>query len=319
MPTPPARAIPSGPYGYTNIQRRNATINQPTDPRLATVRNIADLFVPSARSVRRWKQRIRDVGNPDRLGAKGLRGKFKLSRRGAFVIWFYKHVRPGAMFVEIRRFIALTTGESLTPSQCSRELKRLGFTRKKLERQSKNRCEASRVRWWTHGPDAPQIEERGVAGLDARLLVDIDEKGLWLDEANRTYGHAVQGQRAADVAPIEQHEGIKATLLLVRTCMLRHARAAVIAVATHSRHAAVCAGGGLQCWRGGLLGLSWPRQRIDVQPFSAVLCVPGSATAIWQHTAIHHVRPACGAHMWPHTSSGRGSGARTPRASRSQP
>ena len=45
MPTPPERAIPYGPYGYTNIQRHNATINQPTDPRLATVRNIADLFV----------------------------------------------------------------------------------------------------------------------------------------------------------------------------------------------------------------------------------------------------------------------------------
>ena len=40
MPTPPERAIPYGPYGYTNIQRRNATINQPTDPRLATVRNM---------------------------------------------------------------------------------------------------------------------------------------------------------------------------------------------------------------------------------------------------------------------------------------
>ena len=82
--TTPRRAIPYGPYGYTNIQRRNATLNQPPNP---TLRNIADLFVPSARSVRRWKQRIRAKGDPDRLGAKGFRGKFKLSRRGAFVIW----------------------------------------------------------------------------------------------------------------------------------------------------------------------------------------------------------------------------------------
>ena len=73
----PRRAIPYGPYGYTNIQRRNATLNQPAHPSL---RNIADRCVPSQRSVRRWNKRIHLRGNPDRLGAKGFRGKFKLSR-----------------------------------------------------------------------------------------------------------------------------------------------------------------------------------------------------------------------------------------------
>ena len=84
----PAREIPYGPYGYSNCQRRNATVNQPEDPSLATARNIADMFVPSAHSVQRWQKRVRDLGNPDRLGAKGLRGKFKLSRRGAFIILY---------------------------------------------------------------------------------------------------------------------------------------------------------------------------------------------------------------------------------------
>ena len=73
---------------YSNCQRRNATVNQPEDPSLATARNIADMFAPSARSVQRWQKRVRDLGNPDRLGAKGLRGKFKLSRRGAFIILY---------------------------------------------------------------------------------------------------------------------------------------------------------------------------------------------------------------------------------------
>jgi transposase len=213
----PTRAIPYGPYGYTDIQRRNATVNQPAIP---TLRSVADRCVPSERSLRRWQQRIRERGNPDRLGAKGKRGKFKLSRRGAFIIWYFKHIKPAALFIEVRRFLQTCTGEPLNATQLSRELKRLGFTRKKLQRQSKNRCEASRVHWWTHGPDAPQIELRGVAGLDSRLLVDIDEKGIWLHEANRNYGHAIEGERAVDEAPIEQHEGIKATLLLVRARLI---------------------------------------------------------------------------------------------------
>jgi hypothetical protein len=88
-PTPP-RAIPYGCLGYTNIQRRNATINQPNHP---TVRSNADLLVPSKSSVQRWNRRVAARGNPDRLGAKGFRGKFKLSRRGAFTIWWYKHTQ----------------------------------------------------------------------------------------------------------------------------------------------------------------------------------------------------------------------------------
>ena len=209
----PQRAIPYGPYGYTNIQRRNATVNQPALP---TLQSAADRLVPSQRSLRRWRERIRTHGHPDRLGAKGRRGKFLLSRRGAFLIWWYKHLRPGALFIEVRQFLDTCTSEALSASQCSRELKRLGFTRKKLERQSKNRCEASRVRWWTCAPTAAAVDDRGVAGLDPRLLVDIDEKGIWLHESNHNYGHAIQGQRAQDENPIEQHEGIKATLLLVR-------------------------------------------------------------------------------------------------------
>jgi hypothetical protein len=232
-PTPP-RAIPYGCLGYTNIQRRNATINQPNHP---TVRSNADLLVPSKSSVQRWNRRVAARGNPDRLGAKGFRGKFKLSRRGAFTIWWYKHTRPGALFVEVRRFLAIATGESLTPSQCSRELKRLGFTRKKLQRQSKNRCEASRVRWWTNDPNRPQIEDRGVAGLDTRLLGDIDEKGIWLHEANRAYGGLLRKGWLRSAWPQVPAVPVNASPSTVSAC-------ATIAPLTPSRHSPPLAGRG---------------------------------------------------------------------------
>eukprot|EP01046_Picozoa_sp_COSAG06_P054712 COSAG06_NODE_9829_length_1808_cov_1.409011_2_plen_259_part_00 len=207
-----AREFPRGPRGYLDVTRRNAIIASAA-PR-PTLQSYVDTMVPSARTLRRWKKQVRELGHPNRRGIRGHR-KLKLSRGGAFVIWWYKHVRPSATYLEVRRFVQVCVGELISAPQLSRELKRLGFSRMRLQRQSRNRDEADRVRWWTNAPNAALVNDRGVSGLDPALLIDIDEKGLWLHEANRAYGHAITGQRA------QQEDAIVRAVTVQRASPLR--------------------------------------------------------------------------------------------------
>ena len=170
------REWPRGCLGYANEQRRNATVLQPAVP---TVQSEADRIVCSDRTLRRWQARVRREGHCDRRGRGGGR-RLKLSCMGAYLIFWWKQLFPEATFIKVACVVKAGTGETLRQSQYSKELKRLGFTRKRLAHLSRRRCEADRVRWWTQRPDpAALVDERGCFGLDSRLLVDIDEKPIW--------------------------------------------------------------------------------------------------------------------------------------------
>ena len=144
-----ARDWPAGPSGYTNSARRNATVLQPAVP---TLQSEADLSQPSRTTLRRWHAQIAATGNCDRRGPAGGR-PLKLSATGAYLLWFFKTHYPAAYYTECAEWLELTHGEEITQSQWSRELARLGFTRKKLEWLSRQRDEAQRCEWWCAPPD----------------------------------------------------------------------------------------------------------------------------------------------------------------------
>jgi hypothetical protein len=152
--------------------------------------------------------RLRERAAPQR--------RLKLSYKAAYILYWYKSVRADATYRQCRRMIDFLCNEPLSPGQCSKELRRLGFTRKKLAHLSRRRDEAQRVSWWT-SPPMPAVPggPRGVRGLDTRLLIDIDEKPIWLHHCNRNYGHALSGQRGVVHRARDPREGRKATLLLV--------------------------------------------------------------------------------------------------------
>ena len=231
---PYIRQWPRGPYGYPNEQRRNATVLQPA---VATPQSRADLLVCSARTLRRWRAQVQRLGHADRRGVNGGR-PLKLSCKAAYVLYWYKTVRADATYRQCRRMVQFLCNEDLRPNQCSRELRRLGFTRKKLAHLSRRRDEAQRVSWWI-SPPMPAVPggPRGVHGLDTRLLIDIDEKPIWLHHTNRQYGHALQGHRGVVHRARDPREGRKATLLLVRR---HHSSLPVSPVLIHARVCCVC-------------------------------------------------------------------------------
>jgi transposase len=145
------REWPRGPFGYPNEQRRNATIRQPAIP---TEQSAADELVCSSRTLRRWRQQAAATGSPDRRGVRGGR-RLKLSRRGAYVLYWLKTIAPEATHLECDSAMQFLCGEHMSQSQWSKELARLGFTRKKLAHLSRRRDESQRVSWWTSPPMAP--------------------------------------------------------------------------------------------------------------------------------------------------------------------
>jgi hypothetical protein len=178
--------------GYANCARRNAIIHQPAIP---TLKSAADRLVPAERTIRRWTRQRQQLGHVNQLPHGGGR-KLKLSRAGAAWLWWAVMVDASSTFLERRAFIWAVCHEILRPSQCSKELKRLGFSRKRLEYWSRRRNEASRVMFWTHTPHHPAIGMRGVLGVDSLDIVDIDEKCVWLHMCNRRSGHSTVGDVA---------------------------------------------------------------------------------------------------------------------------
>ena len=98
---------------------------------------------------------------------------------------------PQASLTECQLALELERGKVVSLSTVSRELQRLGMTRKKLQRFSCRRDENSRVRWWTMPPHMG-----GCLGVDWTNLVDIDESSIQFGETHRRYGHCFSGMPA---------------------------------------------------------------------------------------------------------------------------
>lgn len=71
----------------------------------------------------------------------------------------------------------------------------MGFKRKRLRVFAQQRDEQRRVHFCRIGP-AASLGVSGVAGVPPLLLIDVDECGVVLHEAERRVGLAPRGQRA---------------------------------------------------------------------------------------------------------------------------
>ena len=111
-----------------------------------------------------------------------------LSMEDAAFLFILKCEYPQASLAECQLALETERGKLVSLATVSREIKRLGMTRKKLQRFSIRRDEQSRVRWWTMPPHMG-----GCAGVDWTNLIDIDESSINFGECHRRYGHSFAG------------------------------------------------------------------------------------------------------------------------------
>ena len=152
-----------------------------------TTRSIARRLGISQATVSRW------ICEPSTHGtATGPRlHTCTLSKEDAAFLCVLKLTYPQASLMECKLALLLERNKDVSLATVSREIKRLGMTRKVIQRFSNRRDEDRRVAWWTTPPHLG-----GCAGVDWSNLVDIDEANVKFGDSQRKYGHAFSGHAA---------------------------------------------------------------------------------------------------------------------------
>ena len=117
-----------------------------------------------------------------------LPGACALSEQDAAFLCLLKCTYPQASLVECQIALLIERGKLVSLPTVSREIKRLGMTRKIVQSFSTRRDENRRVAWWTNPPHMG-----GCAGVDWSNLVDIDEANVMFGDTKRRYGHSLSG------------------------------------------------------------------------------------------------------------------------------
>ena len=120
-----------------------------------------------------------------------MSGSCLLTEDDAAFLCLLKCSYPQASLIECQIALLIERGKQVSVATVSRELKRLGMTRKLMQSFSTRRDESRRVAWWTNPPHLG-----GCAGVDWTNLVDIDEANVKFGDTRRKYGHSLSGQPA---------------------------------------------------------------------------------------------------------------------------
>ena len=156
-------------------------------PAIETTRSIARRFRVSQSTVVK-------ILNSD-LSSRSQNGRrfaeCVLSQSDAAFLCILKCEYPQASLAECCVALETERGKVVSISTVSRELKRLGTTRKRMQRFLTRRNEDMRVRWWTRPPHMG-----GCAGVDWTNMVDIDESNVQFGDSQRKYGHSFSGYPA---------------------------------------------------------------------------------------------------------------------------
>jgi hypothetical protein len=159
-----------------------------------SLRRVGKQWQVSPRTLSRWRRQLQLTGNLAPGGFSPGRPR-KLSLLHTILLGLFKLIFPGSHFLRIGLFLkyliviafsdALLTqcisflnyfGAQLQPQQTSlisRNLKMLGFTKKKLCHINVRRNEEQRKMWWI------LRSPYGVADVPRARLIDIDETGMY--------------------------------------------------------------------------------------------------------------------------------------------
>ena len=149
-----------------------------------TIEQIAAQFNCSRSSIVRFR-RLNSAGQGLQGGRRQVSSpdarKFLFSAQDVVNMLQFISIYPQVSLAELQSYFLLGFNITVSTSTLCRELKRCGYSRKNINRFSVRRDEAQRIRWWVNGPHL-----NGVAGVNADMLVDIDESTFTWDSVQST-------------------------------------------------------------------------------------------------------------------------------------
>ena len=124
----------------------------------------------------RWRKRQREEGHyePRDRGRWNRGPDLHLTLEGALLLFWFQLNVPNAPRRHVQTLLWLERGEHLTLQGVSRERRRLGFTRKKMQYYSGKRNEQQRVDFWANGP------------LDGEIVFALVESCNWARSLEQT-------------------------------------------------------------------------------------------------------------------------------------
>eukprot|EP00978_Attheya_sp_CCMP212_P037426 scaffold176038_cov34-Attheya_sp.AAC.1 len=151
----------------------------------------ADLPVPASmvRSIKRWDDRM----IPYRMA--GNKGTRQMSGHHLLLLVMFKMGYPEASANQCIVFIGLHSedGAVFSKKDISKALKGLDYTRKKASTIAKQAFTEENI--LKHYEFWHEDYLVGIIGTSRRRLIDVDECGFVIDDANKVYGHVVKGLR----------------------------------------------------------------------------------------------------------------------------
>jgi transposase len=199
-------------FAYSHPQRQAAiaVVNEGMhhDPAIQHLRDQG--LWSSMRSSQRWSQQLIETGTLRSKKKTGNNHATVLRGHDLLYLAMYRASYPKATAADIIAFLHNTTGRFYHPSQISRAEDRLGLSRKKgstTARQALLPLNLLRrsIFWNLNYPF-------GVADIAMNDMIDIDEAGIFLETADRSWGKAVTGMRVRAPGPYGHSE--KWTLLM---------------------------------------------------------------------------------------------------------
>ena len=191
-------------YSHPIRQASIEVVNQDMDIE-PSINHLRDQSLwPSTRSNRRWSQQLIQTGTLRRKKTTGNNHATVLRGEDLLHLAMYRAAYPKATAAEIIAFLHNTTGRFYHPSQISKAEDRLGLSRKKgstTARQALIPLNILRRSIFWH-MDYPF----GIADVAMADQIDIDEAGIFLETANRSWGKAVTGMRVRAPGPYGHSE-----------------------------------------------------------------------------------------------------------------
>lgn len=158
-----------------------------------------EYLYPSLRTLRLYRQRLRNYGHLRRFIRQGNREARTIVGQDLFLLAYYRILFPKARIAEVIVWLYNARGRFYHPSQISRAEDRIGLIRKRGSTTARQARLPRNLQWrwnyWNlHYPF-------GMVGVRREDIIDLDECGIFVESANRNYGKSAFCRRVREVGP----------------------------------------------------------------------------------------------------------------------